>query len=239
VGPGPGGVVVDVLRQPAVALGDRAVVHVVAEVRDEERDGRQVRVVVRHRGQRLVGRRRYVAEVGPRAVFARVVPLVATGVSRAREVFGVAGEGVPGRDEFAGEARHVEHERAVVVVHALGAAGEQRKVVRLARMRLGVHVGQGRPRPGQCREVGRLAHDVLLVLVLEHHDHHVVRAVPQRSGRRRRSGRLGRCSRRGLPRAARSRGDEADHQASDPELGHSPHGRDAMPGRLVTPAGAG
>ena len=65
--------------QPLVALSDRTVVHVVAEIGDDEGDRRQLRVIGGHRRHRLVGRRRDVAEVRPRAVLAGVAPGLAAG----------------------------------------------------------------------------------------------------------------------------------------------------------------
>ena len=220
VGARPLRVAVDVLRQPAVALGDRAVVHVVAEVGDEERHRGQRRVVRRHGRQRQVRRGRDVTEVRPRTVLACVVPAHAPGVARLGEVLGVPGEGETGRKELAAEAGGVECERAPVVVDALGVTREQREVVRLARVRLGVHVGQRRARRGQRREVRRLPDDVLLVLVLQHHDHDVIRSARLR---RRRScrrlgarGRHGRCGRGGGSlRAPERRAHGADHQTGE------------------------
>ena len=65
-------VAVDVLLQPCVTLRDGAIVHVVVEIRVNDRDGGQRVEVGRETGERLIRSRRYVAEVYPRRVFTRI-----------------------------------------------------------------------------------------------------------------------------------------------------------------------
>ena len=187
--------------RPRVTGRDRAVVHVVAQVGREERDRRQPvpRGAHGRRGQ-VGGGAGQVGEVHPRAVLARVAARRAHRRARLREAFGVARERASRREERGAEVGCGEAVVAAVVGDALGAPGEQRQVVGLARVGLGVRVGEARPGPGEPGEVGRrgVADDLAGVLVLHDDDQHVIgpgerggcsrgaRGGGQQSGRRER-----------------------------------------------------
>src|SRR6185312_13416442 len=98
VGLRPGRVGGDVGLEPAVGGGDGAVVHVVVQVRDDERERRQARVVrgARERGERQRVRGRHVGEVDPRRVLAGVLAGGAGGRAGRGQALGVALEGVAG-----------------------------------------------------------------------------------------------------------------------------------------------
>src|SRR2546430_6251863 len=68
--PGPLHVPVEVIAAPGVAGGDGAVVHVVAQVRDDEGDGGQRRVVGGEGGEGLAGRGGQGGGGGPGGVVA-------------------------------------------------------------------------------------------------------------------------------------------------------------------------
>src|SRR5207244_6058219 len=107
-----------------------------------------------------------------------VPAMAAAAVPGRREVFGVPGEGESGGDELTAEVRFAGYGRQTVVVgDALGRAREQRQVVRLARVCLGTRVGERRRPVYQSVRVRRVraSGDVLVGLVLEDRDDHVVR----------------------------------------------------------------
>ena len=142
VGLGPVDVRAEVRLQPGVALGDGAVVHVVVEVGDDERDRRERAEVGREAGQRLVGGGREVREVHPGAVLADVLPLLQPVKPARRQPLAVAGEAEARGAQLAAEVRPGERVRAGVVGDALGGSGEQREVVRLAGVGHGVGLGE-------------------------------------------------------------------------------------------------
>src|SRR3954453_19431321 len=74
VGVGPSTVRLQVLPGPGVTAGDGTVVHVVAQVRDHERHGRQAGRVVRPGCVGLVGLGRDGVEIGEGVVFGGVAP---------------------------------------------------------------------------------------------------------------------------------------------------------------------
>src|SRR2546430_4728153 len=100
VGLRPGGVRAEVVLQPGVAGRHGAVVHVVAQVRHDDRDLRQRREVGREPAEPQVARRRDVREVHPRVVLAGVRAGRAAGVPVRRHALRVPGERPAGRDEL-------------------------------------------------------------------------------------------------------------------------------------------
>src|SRR5581483_863841 len=93
----------EVAAQPVVGLADGAVVHVVLEVRDDEGERGQARVVGRELGPGAVDGGGEAGEVDPGVVASRVVARVAAGVAGAGHGFGVAGEGAARGQEFGAE----------------------------------------------------------------------------------------------------------------------------------------
>jgi hypothetical protein len=70
----PGDVAAQMRAQPCVARRDRAVVHVVAQVRDHESDGRQFRVPARREpAEWLIRSPGDIGEIGPWNVLSRVL----------------------------------------------------------------------------------------------------------------------------------------------------------------------
>src|SRR5487761_331530 len=87
VGRRPADVAADVRLQPGVALRDRAVVHVVEQVRVDERDRGQARVAGRELGERVVHRWRQAGEVRRRVVLAGVLATAASDLNWANVSF--------------------------------------------------------------------------------------------------------------------------------------------------------
>ena len=170
-------VTADVGAQPGIAFCDAAVVHVIAQVRDHEGDRRQPREGSgRKAGEGQADRAGHVAEVCPWHVLACVFARRADRRSRAGQVLRVTGEALARLDQVSRQVRRGEPVRAAVIGYALGTAGEQRQVVRLARV--GDRVGAGEQRTAAGKLVderrGRVADDVRVGVVL-HHDHDRVR----------------------------------------------------------------
>ncbi len=218
VGLGPGGVGAQVVLQPGVAGGHRAVVHVAAQVRDDEGDLRQRRVVGRELREGVRRGGGDVAEAEPGVVLAGVVPAAAGRRALAGQRLVVAGPGLARGDQLRGQVVGAAEAGGVaaVVGDPLGGAGEQGEVVGLAgvgdRVRLRQVGAAGRERV-DVRGAGG-ADDLVVRVVLEDHDDHVVgvgtppaacavecgRARPtgrrrQRRGRGRKRARYG-CGRR-------------------------------------------
>ena len=179
-------------------------------------DGGQLGEVGREGRERLVVRRRYVAEVHPRAVLTRV----AAGAGRAHgragrgQALRVSREGQPLGDQLGTFVGGTERVRARVVGDALVGPGEQVEVVRLAGVLNGEGVGEVRAASRQLVEIRRtrVSDDGTGRGVLEHHDHHVVRPWHGRGcdgGRLGRGGRL----RRGV------RGGEGGQAGQKPQAG--------------------
>ena len=167
--------------------------HIVAHVRDHERQGRQ------HTG-RNVGRELIVGtllrmgevrEVGAGVVLA-LVEVVRTGADRAPDRGQVLAIRLPRQPrrlavvaQVRGRVRR-SRRRTVVVRDPEGAGGPQRQVVRLGRVGHRVRLRERCVLADQGRDVGKGA-DLVVAVVLHHHDDHVVQL---RHGPRR--GRAGR-----------------------------------------------
>ena len=197
--------------QPGVAGGGRAVVHVVAEVGDDEREvGQPVpREVTRKPGERddtRAPRTRAddVAEVEERVVLLRVAAGRASGEARIREILGVGLPRFSSPLERVGEAARRDDAVGAIARDPLRRAGDEREIVRQARVGDGVVVRQRCVAAGECveRRRGGTAGDLGRLVVLEH-DEDDVREVgyPHRLRNRRRISRTSRT-------AAASREDE-------------------------------
>ena len=178
----------------------------------------QHRVVGGKAGQRQVGGGRHGAEVHPRIVLAGIAAAGAAGVPDARQVLGVSGEAQPRSQHLGPQVVSVEGEGAAVVRHALGRAGEQREVVRLAGVLDGERLRHRRPRRGQGVDVGgrRVADDVRRRVVLQHQHHDVVGTRDARDG-----GRGGGLSPGGGRRQLRQSA-EQDHDHAADQKRHPP-----------------
>src|SRR5439155_15144067 len=166
--------------RPGVPRGDRAVVHVVAEVRHHEADRRQGGVVGREVGEGAVHRAGQRGEVDPGVVLAGVPVAAATAAVPGRgQALRVPGEGQAGGRELAAEVGGTaDVTRAAVVGDAVRRAGEHAEIVRLARMGQPVRVGQQGAPAGEQVQVRRLpGRDHLRVpVVLDHRDDDVAEA---------------------------------------------------------------
>lgn len=74
VGVGKLNITINVLLQPGIALRDGSVMHIVIEVRDDERERRQRREIRGEAGERLIGCGGNVGEIDPGRVLARIGP---------------------------------------------------------------------------------------------------------------------------------------------------------------------
>ena len=183
----------DVLLEPRVAGRDRAVVHVVAEVRHHEREVRQPvpRQVAPELGERYDAVAACpgagdVAEVEERVVLLRVAAGRAAGEAGIREILGIRLPGLAGGRERVGEAPGVDDAVGAVARDPVRGAGDEREVVRQARVADGVVLRQRgvavRERV-ERRRVGAPGDRARLV-VLEHDDDDM-REVRDVHGRRR------------------------------------------------------
>ena len=171
--------------QPGVAGRDGAVVHVVAEVRRDERKGRQpaAREVAGELRQRddtakACPARDDVAKVEERHVLLRVAPVGAARVAGARQPLGVA---LPAEARALERVRKVpagDDARGAVRADPVRRAGDESEVVGQARVRHPAVAGEHRIAAGQGVEIRRssVAEHLALGLVLEHDDDHVLEA---------------------------------------------------------------
>ncbi|CKR26846.1 Uncharacterised protein [Mycobacterium tuberculosis] len=164
--------------QPGVALGDRAVVHVVVGVRDDKRHRRQAGVILRLRKCRKRHRqcRRHVTEVDPRHVFACVFARTAHRGADRRQVFGEPHECVTGAEQLRTQVgQRAAVDGAGVLRQPECVASEQCQVVRFARVCFGERLGHHRAVGGQRIDEGSrlVTDDGGLRAVLLHHDDHV------------------------------------------------------------------
>ena len=246
VGPRPLDVTIHIGSKPCVArldhLGDAAaIVHFVILIRNDEGDGRQLRVVggkVIRRGEAVdvVSRRaKRDVEVGrngvrlrgvphgvllpidPGAVFQRIVAASGAGVANPGQVFRVALESVSlGQQRSAQVGRGHGREIILAVVrHALVRAGEKAEIVRLARMRLGMHVGEQRAAVSAQQRmvdvwgVGGADNLAVVLVFLEYDDDVVVLGEVRRPAHSRKTGKNHHnchCQRRALERQLASHG---------------------------------
>jgi hypothetical protein len=117
-----------------------------------------------------------------------VVTAAAAGETGGGQILGESDERPRGGHELRGEVLGAERRKTVVVRDAQRVAGEQRQVVGLARVGLGVRVDEVGPRASQLVEERRFAaaEHLIGVLVLEHHHNDVVRCRYRACYRRRR-----------------------------------------------------
>ena len=159
---------------PAIALFNRAVMHVVVEIGNDEGHGWQLVEIRREARQRLLDALRSQQRL-PGIVFAR------------RTGLDIADETLARGDQGAGERRHVVAVLAVVA-NSLGRAAEQREIIRLARMGNGEGVGEVRAlRREVAQEPGlAAAHDLIERMIFHHHNDHMIggRQVGRAIGKR-------------------------------------------------------
>ena len=179
--------------EPGVADRDRAVVHRMAEIRDDEREVGQaacskirsepcqrddLRPPARTPGD--------VLEVRERVVLLRVAPVGAAEEARRGKPLGVCLPGLSGRLERVGEVRGRDGAGRAVGGDPVGRSRDESEVVRQARVRDAVVARQPRvaPRVRVERRSGAIAEHAARFLVLEdHHDHVVERRDRDDDGR--------------------------------------------------------
>jgi hypothetical protein len=170
--------------------------HVVAEVRDDEGEVREAvagKVAAEPReGDDAVAmypRAGNVAEVEERVVLLRVPAGRATGEPGIREILGVRLPRLACGREGVGKVAGVDDAPGAVARDSVRRAGDEREVVREARMRDGVVLGQGCVAARELVERRRVgvAGDRRRLVVLEH-DYDDVREVRQPHRRRRHLG---------------------------------------------------
>jgi hypothetical protein len=159
-------------------------VHVVGQVGHDERDGRQLRVVAREAGERLIGAGRDLIGAGalpvdPGVVLAGIVARRDRGRAGRGQAVGVAGERLAGPDQLGPEVRGRERRGGRRVGRdALGTPGEEGEIVGLARVGDPVRLGELRPLAGERVEVGGRgrAEDLDVGVVLLDDDDHMIGA---------------------------------------------------------------
>jgi hypothetical protein len=184
----------DVPAEPRVARCNGAIVHVVAEIRNDERERRQyvcaeVGPQLRERDdvRPAFGARRNLGEVEERIVLLRVEATRRAGEPGVRDPFGIRLPRLVRTFECVRDALTVYDAVGAVARNSVRRAGDEREVVRQARMRDRVVAVQRRVATGkhvERRRVARADHVAGLV-VLEHDDDHVVERRNACSVRRR------------------------------------------------------
>ena len=137
------------MGEPSVALGDRAVVHVVVDIGNQECDSRQVAIIDRQSSHRAVIRLWNISERDPRRVLARIRPRRTNDRTGRRQRLGVAGERHVRREQFAAQVwclRRDAPSGAPVAVRVRN-AGEQSEIIGKTRMRDAVCVREERSTP--------------------------------------------------------------------------------------------
>ena len=167
--------------------------HVVAEVRDDEGEVREPvagKVAAEPReGDDAVAacpRAGNVAEVEERVVLLRVPAGRATGEPGIREILGVCLPRLTCGRESVGKVAGVDDALGAVVRDPVRRAGDEREVVRKARMRHGVVLRQGRVAARELVERRRVgvAGDRRRLVVLEDDDNHAGEVRQPHGGRR-------------------------------------------------------
>ena len=180
--------------EPGVARSHGAVVHVVAQVRHDQREGRQpvggeVSRELPQRHDPPAPRRtgENVSKVEEGVVLLGIAARVGPGEARPRQPLSIGLPGPAGALQRVGEIPGGDDAARAIGVDALGRAGDEREVVRQTRM--GDTAVAGEHGVAGCKgvELRRLlaAEHAGLVLVL-HHDHEHV--LERRHGRRHRLG---------------------------------------------------
>ena len=94
---------IDVLLQPCIALRNRAVMHVVIEIRNHERESRQRAEICGETGKRLVGSCGNIAEIDPRAMLSRIGSRGAHSGTRGGQVLRETSKGQSRCHQFRGQ----------------------------------------------------------------------------------------------------------------------------------------